>query len=93
MKSTNHKVAASHIRRFMRSATWGRAQERFLTLTPDERWALNVDFWKSRRLWTIEERRKAGWDETHQEQKDSVQAILIQKDFVKYLAARHGFEP
>jgi hypothetical protein len=92
-KIMSRKAAFSVVCRFMKSATWRRAQERFLAATPEQRWALHVGFWKSRGLSSVESRRKAGWGRTHEEQKNSVQAILSQKEFVKYLAARHGFEP
>ncbi|HEX7863203.1 MAG TPA: hypothetical protein VF773_22940 [Verrucomicrobiae bacterium] len=88
-----HKKAVASVGRAMKSVTWRRAQERFLSATPDERWELNVAFHKSRGLWSIEGRRKAGWGKSIEEQKNSVQAILIQKEFWKYLAAEHGFEP
>ena len=69
------------------------AQAKFMVATPDQRWQANVAFWKSRNLWTIEQRRKAGWGETYEEQKDSPKRIPMQKQFVKFLAAEHGFEP
>jgi hypothetical protein len=93
MKQVSHKDAVASMMRFRKTAISRRAQKRFLAATPDERWELNVDFLKSRGLWTIEGRRKAGWGEAFEAQKNSVQAILIQREFAKYLAARHGFEP
>ena len=69
------------------------AQAKFWVATPDQRWQANVAFWKSRKLWTIGQRRKAGWGDTYEEQKDSPKRIPAQTEFVKYLAAEHGFEP